>query len=168
MIKNPTDCLELVRLLVNNFKELSPQQEADLETLNSVGQVAVECVAKNVETANGWLNDWVEEKMDDKNNEDLEEGCHLQELNLYDFLSMCGLFIDSNPELAQELIELEKVFVPLGPQITVKPTSSQPPTRGESRNSTTSRPSVSVQSSRQTAKQPSRQTTNGRKNSSTK
>jgi hypothetical protein len=126
LIRGPGECVEIVRFLTKNFKELFTQQEADVATLNSVGQVAVECVSKNVELANGWLEDWVEETLGDDAEEE-EDGGHKRRILLYEFLALCGVFLDSSPELVEELVLLEKLFIPQGPQLmsTLAPQTAQ-------------------------------------------
>ena len=52
LIKGPKECLEVIQLLTDKFTDIKLQQEADIALLNSCGQVAVECVEKNVKLAN--------------------------------------------------------------------------------------------------------------------
>ena len=117
----------IARRLVNKFKEISPQLEADIALLNSAGQVAVECVPKSLELANQWLAEWVADTVGE-DEVDVNLSSHV--LTLYDFLTACSVLLDSHPELANEIIQLESVFIPPGPQLVVAP--SPPPTRGGS------------------------------------
>lgn len=111
VIETAHDCLVLLKYLKSKFLENQERFESELYTINCIGQVAVDLVDRNCSLADNWIKDWMSSDSNDEESKGHKKEPE-KELTFYDFIVICEIHTDSNPDVSNTLRELEALFLP--------------------------------------------------------
>ena len=141
-LQGPGDYLNLLNYLLLKLQSSQESFQEDLQRhqqlqQSCLGQVAVDLIPKYCQLLNQWIHEWLHQE-EDHLIQPPETKQEIQVLTFYELLVVCEIYVDSYPEIAQKLNELNLLFLPKCSLID--PSESRPNTsRSQESNKLTGR-----------------------------